>query len=244
MRLPLNRMILIGMISCLFIVINSCSDSDDETTLIMGEKYVVTTDIGEASGLAFDGSNIWCTSLAGYQQDNLFKIDLSANIINSYCVNVLSSEGLAFDGTYFWSISFTGDLIKIDTQGHVIEHFEFLDDHGFAGLTFDGTFLWSTLDFGEKLLKLDTSGNMVEIYTLQEFHSISGLSFDGTHLWGVDYLENKLCEIDLSGNVVNSLELPPEIESLYFYDLAYDGSYFWVAAYDIDGYYLITLKID
>ena len=92
-------------------------------------------------GLAFDGEYLWC---AGYDNDTIYKLDASGNIISAFDSPGSSPTGLTFDGNYLWSAD-DGSLriYKIDTStGEVIESFEAPGTDS-TGLTFDGTYLWN-----------------------------------------------------------------------------------------------------
>jgi len=95
----------------------------------------------QGSGLAFDGTNLWCAC-----GDTLYKLNSSdCSVISSYESPTWYSKGLTFDGTYLWLTSYYS-LYKIDpTDCTVLATYNAdldLYQNFEGGVAFDGTNLW------------------------------------------------------------------------------------------------------
>ncbi len=171
--------------------------------------------------LAWDGEHLWATNP---NEDKIYKIDTSGNIISSFDSPAIVSYGLTWDGEYLWVTSVTRNRVyKIDTSGRLISSFGLPSDIPY-GLTWDGEHLWvNECKVGlTKIIELDTSGNVISSFN---FGWTEGLAWDGEHLWAVDGDTRKIYKLDTSGNVISSFDPPSSRPQ----GLAWEGEHLWVS---------------
>lgn len=123
-----------------------------------GNVVLVGLEVGSASGavemleevsffgfdyrgvdLAWDGEYLWATDA---NEDKIYKLDTSGNIISSFGSPAIVSYGLAWDGEHLWATSTTRNRVyKVDTSGNLISSFGVDSDLPY-GLAWDGEHLW------------------------------------------------------------------------------------------------------
>ncbi len=170
--------------------------------------------------LAWDGEHLWATDP---NEDKIYKLDTSGNIISSFDSPGRIPYGLTWDGEHLWVTSTTRNRVyKVDTSGNLISSFGLLSDLPF-GLTWDGEHLW--VNDGKspaKILEYDTSGNLVSSF---DFGWTRGMTWDGEHLWAVDGDTKKIYKLDTSSNVITSFDPPSSSPA----GLTWDGEHLWVS---------------
>ena len=73
----------------------------------------------EASGLAFDGSDVW---IADTERDSIFRVSQTGTVETCFLAPGDQPKGLGFDGTYLWNVDAGTNLVyKIDISETGIE---------------------------------------------------------------------------------------------------------------------------
>lgn len=141
-----------------------------------------------ASGLTWDGSNLWCVG-----SDSLYKLDASCSIESS----VPFEEGgsyLTYVSGSLWSIvgnflMFEDELCEIDpSDGSIGSSFDFYS-RNLGGLTSDGTYLWVSFSYDQYdwnvIEKMDLEGNIIETYN-SPCYTPGPIACDGSVLYCID----------------------------------------------------------
>src|SRR5262249_8619847 len=153
------------------------------------------------SGLAYDGANIWVTSIG---EGTVTKLRASDGVIlGVYSVGRLPYWAL-FDGTDIWVSVFGGGfLVKLDpTDGTVLSQVPV----SFAPtvMVFDGVRIWASLDVAPGMLAVVRADNGKVESTLQidSSSNITGLAFDGRNIWASDFGGNVVDVIAAKSRVI------------------------------------------
>lgn len=73
----------------------------------------------EASGLAFDGVNLW---IADANRDSIYKVLQDGTVEAGFPAPAAQPKGLGFDGSYLWNVDAgTHEIYKIDISGPGVE---------------------------------------------------------------------------------------------------------------------------
>ena len=191
-----------------------------------------------ASGLAWDGSYLWCGAY-GANGDTIYKLDPSNGNILKKLRWLLDADsyGLAFDQGDLWvsdQLSGTDSVYRIDTitgaRLHAFPaHKEFM-----AGLANDGTDLWHCVYYnpnGRAYKIQKTNGVVLDSMNIYELPQPWGATWDGQYLWvcndGNYGGSHSIYKIDVVlKQIVDSLASPGDRP----WGLAWDGTYLWVVA--------------
>ncbi len=193
------------------------------------------------SGLAWDGSYLWCGAY-GVNGDTIYKLDPADGTILKKLRWRLSADcyGLAFDNGDLWindHLTGTDSVYRIDTiTGARLQAFPALREY-MAGLANDGTDLWICAyypDASNRAYKIQKSnGAVLDSINIQTLPQPWGATWDGTYLWvcndsftsGAGY--NRIYKTDVVlKQIVDSLDSPGTRPR----GLAWDGTYLWVVA--------------
>lgn len=183
-------------------------------------------DGGVPYGLAHNGQYIYAiVTWKHYDEFWIGKFDTSGNLIKKIPVPPECDwpQGLTCDGQHLWvSDSRTNYLLKIDTNGNVIDSILFEPGSHNSGLTWDGNNLWVSNYRTDMIYKVSTSGQI-----LHSFHSHDGyphdLAWDGKNLWfctGGD--QSKIIKMDTFGNYLAEYDNFGAGKGV-----AWDGRYLW-----------------
>lgn len=205
-----------------------------------------------ASGLAWDGSYLWCGAY-GVNGDTIFKLDSNDGTILKKIRwgQSVDSYGLTFDQGDLWvndHISGTDSIFRIDTiTGARITalpaHKEYM-----AGLANDGTHLWHCVYYspdGRAYYIDKTNGNALDSIDIFELPQPWGAAWDGEYLWvcndGNYGGSHSIYKVNVATKqIVDSLESPGERP----WGLTWDGNYLWVVAQGTSSTGHVAYQID
>jgi hypothetical protein len=152
-----------------------------------------------ASGLTWDGSNLWCMG-----SDSIYKLDNSCSIESSVPFEGGGSY-LTYVSGSLWSITgsflmFEDEMCEIDpTNGNIESSFDFYS-RNLGGLTSDGTNLWASFSYDQYdwniIEKMDLEGNVVEKYN-SPCYTPGALACDGSYLYCIDYWNHRIYKLGL-----------------------------------------------
>ena len=192
------------------------------------DKHIVVLDSIELTGnctgdITFDGTDFWCLS----QTEKIYRISVTAGIVDSIDVPGRYPEGLAFDdnqiiiGDGAWGM---GKLFKLDLSGRSV--ISSPGSGNITGLANDGTYLWTANDdYSNKYIyKLNNSGAVLDSFNCPG-DILGGLTFDGNYLrlaaW--ESGTTRIYRIDVNGNIIDSFIVPSFIPG----GLTYNGTDLW-----------------
>ncbi len=198
-----------------------------------------------ASGLAFDGRNIWYGRY-GTQGERIYKFDtVLEQIVDSLdlgAANLDDAYGMTWDGSHLWVTNHVGSdfTLKIDTLGNILYQFQNPSNY-MSGLAWNGTHLYMG-DYYEPdgaIYRVDTTGTILENFPAPNAQPWD-LAWDGQYLWVADYYAHHIYQVDPdTHNTVFSFPSPMNNPA----GLAWDGQYLWVCdegqGYSIDHLYKI-----
>jgi len=206
-----------------------------------------------ASGLAWDGSDLWCGAY-GVNGDTIYKIDPADGTILKKLVwgYQADSYGMTFDAGNLWvNDHLTGQdsIFRIDTitgaRVHAIPaHKEYM-----AGLAFDGSELWHCLYYnpdGRAYYIDKTDGSALDSINIYSLPQPWGAAWDGMYLWvcndgnyGGTHSMNK---IDVTTHqIVQQFTIPGVARP---WGLAWDGTYLWAVARRVSPSGFFAYQID
>ena len=148
------------------------------------------------SGLAWDGSHIWCL---GY--NNLCKFDTLGTLITEL-PNTQSADGdIAYAYGYIWRGHPVYDsLQRINPENGNIEGTYPCPSFLVTGLAFDGNNLWVSPAGGfsewTAICKIDQFGNVLETYNSPSYDA-GALACDGSFLYCVDYINKRIYKLGI-----------------------------------------------
>ena len=193
--------------------------------------------VSAASGLAFDGTNLW---LSHPNSDIVYELDNTGAVLSSFSTPSTSPAGLTFDGTNLWLVDSNTDTIyELNTAG--VEQSSFstaaFGSTSPAGLTFDGTNLWLVDRSNDVIYEVDTAGNLLSSFSTAEIGSASprGLTWDGSSLWLVDE-DDFVYELSTTGVLLSSFAAPDTGPA----GITFDGTNFWHADTDTNDIYQLA----
>jgi hypothetical protein len=138
-----------------------------------------------ANSFAFDGVRVFANNTGGVAQDVFLSVitpTASApwSVQTVHDANHLLSGGLLYDGTRMWLASFSGELLRLNSDGTVADAIP-LGASGRAPI-FDGTNLW--VPTGADGIAIVRADNGVLVTTLAE--TTEFLAFDGVRVLSVN----------------------------------------------------------
>ncbi|MEW6510431.1 MAG: YCF48-related protein [Bacteroidota bacterium] len=172
-------------------------------------------------GLAFDGTNLWCSETYGQL---IYKLSDSGSTISSFASPGTTPTGLAWDGANLWNADLGGaQIYKLSPTGSVLSSFASPGSTP-SGLTWDGTGLWNS-DIGtDTLWRLSTTGGVLASVTAPGTYHY-GMAWDGQSLYLVDVDALLIYRMDPGGNVLDYYSVPGTFPN----GLAWDGANFWLS---------------
>lgn len=171
-----------------------------------GELYKITTE-GEVitsvqiglfnTGLTWDGSNLWYSSI-----DTVLKISAQGEVLGRFDFPQMQGAikwitGLAWDGSALWMIDREDQTInKLDSEGIIIETINIPGDWFLLdGLEYDGSHFWAIDAETNTLLKLSKAGIIVSSFYLPGTVS-TDLAYAEGYFWIADIDDNVIRKID------------------------------------------------
>ena len=203
-----------------------------------------------ASGLAFDGTYIYC-GIYGVNGDEVYQIDPTNG---SYQLLFSSSGiedcfGMTYDENHLWITDHSGSSstpaisYKLDMTGNILSQFN-LPDHYMSGIAYDNGNFWvaTYYDPDGHIYKLNSMG-----FILQDFPAPDNqpwdLCIENENLWMADYWGDALYKIDSNdGSLINSYES----EGVDPAGIVFDGTYLWYCdnGQDYQNDFLYKVDID
>jgi len=213
----------------------------------IGQTIVATYEIHDhASGLAYDGNNIWYGRY-GTVGERIYKFNIALGMVTDSLdfgtANLDDAYGMTWDGQYLWITNHIGAdfTLKVDTLGNIISQFQNPSDY-MSGLAWTGTHLYMGDYYNPDgaIYKCNTSGQILESFTAPDLQPWD-LAWDGQYLWMCDYNSNYIYQIDpVTHQTVYSFLSPMQDPA----GIAWDGQYLWVCdegqGYSIDHLYKIA----
>jgi len=191
-----------------------------------------------ASGLAFDGRDIW---MADLRTDRLIRIDpVSGKGTASIPSPGFWPTGLAWDGKNLWSIDQKqAKIYRVDAADGCILQVIDAPTRSPEGLAWDGKNLWISDSKAKEIIEIDPEdGTAIRTLPAPD-RSPQGLAFDGRFLWSADRLSDEIYMIDpASGAVILTASSPGP----YPRGVAWDGQTLWIADYQTDSLYQIVCR--
>jgi hypothetical protein len=196
------------------------SDSLDKHIVVLDSIELTSNCSGD---ITFDGTDFWCIS----QTDKIYRISLTAGIVDSIDVPGMFPEGLAYDGNHLiigddpWGL---GKLFKLEVSGESV--FSSPGSGNVSGLAYDGTNLWTANDdYSNKYIyKLNNRGAVLDSFNCPG-DILGGLTFDGNYLRVATWESGtaRIYRIDINGNIIDSFIAP----SFSHGGLTYEGTSLW-----------------
>jgi outer membrane protein assembly factor BamB len=215
------------MRTCLLLVITNLVVA----TATSAQTVLATYDIHDhASGLAYDGRNIWYGRYGTYGE-RIYKFDaLLGQVVDSLnlgAANLDDAYGMTWDGQYLWVTNHVGAdfTLKIDTLGNILYSFQNPSDY-MSGLAWNGTHLYMGDYYNPDgaIYKVTTTGTIVESFPAPDTQPWD-LAWDGATLWMCDYWSDWIYQIDPVTHQVLYSFMTPMTEPA---GIAWDGNYLWI----------------
>jgi transglutaminase-like putative cysteine protease len=197
-----------------------------------------------ASGLAFDGENLW---LADFKTDSLYALSPgSGRVVEALPAPSYRPYGLAWDGSYLWVVDGEeNSLIQFDVKSGVnLRTIPSPVDRP-TGLAWDGSNLWLADHTSIQMISTE-DGTTIKSFPAPASVT-TDLAFDGTYLWSADRIKNSIYMIyPETGEVLMILDSPaPYAWGLAFaegklYNADYQSDSLYEIVTDGDGYYSQT----
>jgi len=149
------------------------------------DSFDVSGIIPYPTGLAWDGSSIWCMGIG-----RLYELDTLCSVQSSFPVTGNEGGGITYASGYIWyCIPYMNELQKINpSNGNVEGTYDFSTSLP-TGFAFDGTDLWLSIgddpyDWNDwqAIYKIDLSGKVLETYNAPSYGT-GALAFDGSFLY-------------------------------------------------------------
>ncbi len=210
------------------------------------QTVIATYEIHDhASGLAYDGRNIWYGRYGTYGEW-IYKFDTVleqvVDSLNLGASNLDDAYGLTWDGQYLWVTNHIGSdwTLQFDTLGNIVSQFPNPSDY-MSGLAWDGQNLWMADYYNPdgQILKVTTSGSVLNQWPAPD-NQPWDLAWDGQYLWMADYWGDTIYQIDTTTHaVIYSFPTPYGDPA----GIAWDGQYLWLCdegqGYTVDHLYKI-----
>lgn len=201
---------------------------------------------GKASGLAFDGSSLYC-GIYGVGGDKVYQIDTSDGSSVFLCTGPMDDAyGLCYDGQYFWTTFHNAGsqpawAIRFDASGTQLDTFELMTTY-MSGIEYDNGYFWVAAYYGPdgEIYKTDTGGNIHKQFP-SPFAQPWDLCLQDEYLWIADYYNNTIDKVDTSGNLIDSQPSLGDRPA----GITFDGKYLWYVAGPLnDSSTLYKVEID
>jgi len=225
---------------------------DSGRTMHAGTQWtiVATYTIPEgASGLAYDGTNLYC-GIYGSNGGDVYQIDPDTG---SFALLFTGPQedafGLTYDGRDFWTTDHPGSssnpavAMKLNRSGDLLDQFD-LPAHYMSGIAYDNGDFWVARYYPEPgtLYKVDSHGTILDEFTAPD-NQPWDLCIENGNLWMADYYGDSLYKIDPSSGAL--LESHPS-EGVDPAGVVWDGQFLWYCdngeGFDQDYLYKVDLQ--
>jgi hypothetical protein len=173
-------------------------------------------------GVAFDGANIWVTSVAGVS-----KLRASDGACVGVCVFSLGNNptGVAFDGANIWVANTNDNTVSKVRASDGSMLGPFIVGTGPKGVAFDGANIWVANFGSNNVSKLRASdGACVGTCTFAVGAGPFALAFDGANIWVVNQNSSNVSKLRASdGTVLGTFAVGGQPSGV-----AFDGANIWV----------------
>ena len=183
-----------------------------------------------ASGLAWDGTNLYC-GIYGSDGGRVYLIDPeTGNYTPRFYGDHGDAFGLTFDGEFLWTTDHQGSsstpatALKLNWNGDVIDQFD-LPDHYMSGIVYDGGDFWVSRYYPDPghLYKVSDTGTVLDQFDGPDDQPWD-LTIENGNIWIADYYGNTLYCVDpTTGSVISSNPSEGEDPS----GIVWDGQYLW-----------------
>jgi hypothetical protein len=164
---------------------------------------------------AFDGSNLWITSVGSNKVSRMNPATGQRDDFNSGALPF----GVLYDGTYIWVSNSGSNTVSryVPSTGAKTDFPTLVQP---SGMAFDGTYLWIANSGSNKVSRMDPATGQRDDYTAGT--SPIGVAFDGTYIWVADNGSASLHRFVTSTG--SSTTYPTTANP---YALIYDGASLW-----------------
>lgn len=178
------------------------------------ELLFTSTQLEDAFGMTWDGSNLWITDHANISSLPAYamKFDMSGNVISQFNLPDHYMSGIAFDDGDFWVATYYPDpstIYKVDSEGNILGSFQSPGNQPWDVCVENGN-LWIA-DYNDNMIyKTDAAGTVIESHACENLKP-AGIVFDGQYLWYVDgelSSNSTLYKVDLAGGGTPQIDIP------------------------------------
>jgi len=199
-----------------------------------------------ASGISFDGRDIW---VADWADETVYRHtrDAKFSVSSNFKTQGFEPTGLAFDGKYIWiSHSFGGKIYKrnVDAALSAVNSFA-SPGPSVSGLYFDGANLWS-LDFQQgKIFKhtMDAGLTVAATYDSPAINPCGMFKF-GKEFYIADSRSNKIFKVDAADFSLRGIYILPQYgdKNSHLTGIAWDGKSIWTCSDGVQKVFRYPLK--
>jgi YVTN family beta-propeller protein len=187
-----------------------------------GAELLTVPTYGSATGITYDGANVWILTLA-----YLYKVRPSDGTILA-TLNVGDALDVAFDGTYIWTANiFNHTVTRVDAKTATIVDTISTGQRP-QGLAFDGQYMWVANTYSNNVVKVDpSSGAIVATYPSGGAQP-RDIEFDGVNMWVLNTagVPTSVAKLNIySGAIEANYTFP---YGTYPTHIACDGAYIWM----------------
>ncbi len=192
---------------------------------------VATYQIPEgASGLAFDGSDLYC-GIYGSNGSEVYRIDRDTG---AYVLEFIGPQedayGLTFDGTYLWTTDHPGSsstpavAMQLDWNGGLLDQVD-LPAHYVSGIAYDAGDFWIAQYYPDpaQLYQVNGAGDVLEQFGAPDNQPWDLCIVDDA-IWMADYWGDALYKIDRASGAL--LESHPS-QGVDPAGVVWDGAFLW-----------------
>jgi len=185
--------------------------------------------IGKASGLAWDGTWLYCGIYSSTNKSKIYKINpQTGNYMELFsCPQIQNAYGLGCDGTYLYVISreTTGPsyLLKLSKTGSIISTTT-LPDQYMSGVAYDEGTFWVQTYYPDpgKIFHLDSTGALID-QIFPPGNQSWDICLEGQDLWVADYYGNTLYKITRNGTILETHASEGDGPA----GIVFDGTFLW-----------------
>lgn len=185
--------------------------------------------IGKASGLAWDGTWLYCGIFSGTNKSKIYKINpQNGNYMELFsCPQIQNAYGLSSDGTNLYVISreATGPsyLLKLSMTGSIISTIT-LPDQSMSGVAYDEGGFWVQTFYPDpgKIFHIDSTGTVIDQIFPPGDQSWD-ICLQGQDLWVADYYGNTLYKITRNGAIIENHASEGDAPA----GVVFDGAFLW-----------------
>ncbi len=201
-----------------------------------------------ASGLAFDGTDLYC-GIYGADGGRVYRINRDSGIVTPLFVGEHGDAfGLTYDGEYLWTTDHPGSssipavAMKLDWNGDVLEQIE-LPDHYMSGIAYDNGNFWVARYYEDPghLYKITSAGMILTEFDGPDDQPWDLAIHDDT-VWIADYWGDTLYRLDQTTGAVIQSNASEGVDPA---GIVWDGEHLWYCDdglnYDEDILYKVQL---